>query len=329
VAAPATAPTRAARLGEPATRRERVRRWRGGFRKRETWAAYAFLSPWIIGFLIFMAGPMIISLVLSFTNYDGLRETEVVGWANFEQLLEDPKVRTSLTNTLIYAVMSVPATMIVSLSLAMLLSRVGRRSAGVFRTLFYLPEITPKVAVGVLFLLLFNGQVGLVNGALGLVGIEGPQWSTDAAWVKPGLVLMNLWSVGGTVIIYLAALNNVPRDLYEAAAIDGASPWQQFRRITLPMISGALFFTLIVQTIAALQAFDEAFTAFYGSVASTTYSNDAALFYLIYLFQQAFQFLHMGYASAMAWLLFAVIMIITVIQVRVSKRFVYYEGGDR
>jgi multiple sugar transport system permease protein len=219
--------------------------------------------------------------------------------------------------------------MIVALGLAMLLSRVGRRSAGVFRTLFYLPEITPKVAVGVLFLLLFNGQVGVVNGALGLIGIDGPQWSTDEAWVKPGLVLMNLWSVGGTVIIYLAALNNVPRDLYEAAAIDGASPWQQFRRITLPMISGALFFTLIVQTIAALQTFDEAFTAFYGSAASATYSNDAALFYLIYLFQQAFQFLHMGYASAMAWLLFVIIMVITAIQVKVSKRFVYYEGGDR
>ena len=207
--------------------------------------------------------------------------------------------------------------------------RSGRRSAGVFRTLFYLPEMTPKVAVGVLFLLLFNGQVGMVNGALGLIGIDGPQWSTDGAWVKPGLVLMNLWSVGGTVIIYLAALNNVPRDLYEAAELDGASAWQRFRHITLPMISGALFFTLIVQTIDALQTFDEAYTAFYGSAASATYSNDAALFYVIYLFQQAFQFLHMGYASAMAWLLFLVIMVITAIQIKVSKRFVYYEGGDR
>jgi len=131
------------------------------------------------------------------------------------------------------------------------------------------------------------------------------------------------------VIIYLAALNNVPRDLYEAAALDGVSAWQRFRHITVPMISHALFFTLIVQTIHALQSFDEAYTAFYGSSASATYSSDAALFYLVYLFQQAFQFLHMGYASAMAWLLFVVIMVITVVQIKVSKRFVYYEGGDR
>ena len=314
----------------PATdRRSRTRRWFAGFRERETWAAYAFMSPWIIGFVVFMGGPMVISLVLSLTDYDAIGSTNNVGWANYERLLSDPKVRTSLANTLIYTVLAVPGTMVVSLALASMLHRVGRRSAGVFRTLFYLPEVTPKVAVGVLFLLLFNGQVGVVNGTLGLVGIDGPQWSTDSAWVKPGLVLMNLWSVGGTVIIYLAALNNVPRDLYEAAELDGVSAWQRFRHITVPMISGALFFTLIVQTIYSIQTFDEAYTAFYGSAASATYSNDAALFYVVYLFQQAFQFLHMGYASAMAWLLFVIIMVITIIQVRVGNRFVHYEGGDR
>jgi multiple sugar transport system permease protein len=307
----------------------RVRRWAKGFRERDTWAAYGFLSPWIIGFGVFMAGPMVISLVLSFTDYDGLRETSGVGWSNYEQLLSDPKVTKSLTNTIIYTLMVVPGKMIVALFLASLLSRAGRRSAGVFRTLFYLPELTPKVAVGVLFLLLFNGQVGMVNAALGLVGIDGPQWSTDPNWVKPGLALMSLWSVGGTVVIYLAALNNVPRDLYEAAELDGVSWWQRFRHITVPMISPALFFTLIILTIDSLQSFDEAYAAFYGSSASATYSSDAALFYLVYLFQQAFQFLHMGYASALAWLLFLVIMIITAIQIRVSKRFVYYEGGDR
>jgi multiple sugar transport system permease protein len=292
-------------------------------------AAFGFLSPWLFGFLALTAGPMVISLFLSFTDYDGLRETGNVGWRNYEQVLTDPKLRTALTNTLIYAVLSVPATMIVSLWLAMMLSKVGRRSAGIFRTLYYLPEVTPKVAIGVLFLMLFNGQVGLVNSALGLVGIDGPQWSTDGPWVKPGLALMHLWSVGGTVIIYLAALNNVPQELYEAADIDGASPWQRFRNVTLPMISGALFFTLIVQTIDAFQSFDEAYTAFYGSAASASYSSDAALFYVVYLFQQAFQFLHMGYASAMAWLLFLVIMVVTLVQVRLSRRFVYYEGGER
>jgi multiple sugar transport system permease protein len=207
----------------------------------------------------------------------------------------------------------------------MVLVRVGERSAGFFRTTFYLPVVTPKVAVGVLFLLLFNGQVGLVNSVLEVFGVQGPEWTTDGPWVKPGLVVMSLWSVGGTVVIYLAALKNVPTELYEAAAIDGASAWRRFRHVTLPMISGALFFTFIVLTIASLQVFDEAYTAFYGT-ASAGYSSDAALFYLIYLFQQAFRFLHMGYASAMAWLLFVVIMVITIIQVRVSRRFVYYEG---
>jgi multiple sugar transport system permease protein len=298
-------------------------------RRREALAAYAFLSPWMIGFLVFMAIPMVASLVLSFTDYDALRSPTAVGWANYRQLLEDPAVRRSMVNTLVYALMSVPATMAVSLALASLLSRAGRRSAGFFRTVFYLPEITPKVAVGVLFLILFNGQAGLVNAALGLAGIDGPQWSTDPVWVKPGLVLMHLWSVGSTVVIYLAALRGVPTELYEAAELDGASAWQRFRRITVPMISGALFFTLIVQTIAALQSFDEAYTAFYGSAASATYSNDAALFYLIYLFQQAFEFLHLGYASAMAWLLFLVILAITLVQVRLSRRFVHYEGGAR
>ncbi|MDQ7805535.1 sugar ABC transporter permease [Amycolatopsis sp. A133] len=298
-------------------------------RRRETLAAYAFLSPWMIGFVIFMAVPMVASLVLSFTDYDALRSPGAVGWANYQRLLDDPAVRKSLVNTLVYTVMSVPATMAVSLALASLLTRAAGRSAGFFRTVFYLPEITPKVAVGVLFLILFNGQAGLVNAVLGLVGIDGPQWSTDGPWVKPGLVLMHLWSVGSTVVIYLAALRGVPRELYEAAELDGASAWQRFRRITVPMISGALFFTLIVQTIAALQSFDEAYTAFYGSAASATYSNDAALFYLIYLFQQAFEFLHLGYASAMAWLLFVVILAITLVQVRLSRRFVHYESGDR
>lgn len=280
----------------------------------------------MVGFVIFMAFPMIVSLVLSLTDYDALNAPHFVGWTNYEQILSDPKVSLSMANTMLYTVLAVPANMAVSLFLASLLARLGRRSVGFFRTVFYLPDVTPKVAIGVLFLLLFNGQVGLLNAVLRIFGIDGPQWTTDDMWVKPGLVLIHLLSAGSTVVIYLAALKNVPTELYEAAEIDGASAWQRFRKITVPMISGALFFTLIVQTIAALQAFDEAYTAFYGSTVAASYSSDSALFYLIYLFQQAFQFLHMGYASAMAWLLFLVIMVITVIQVRLSKRFVYYEG---
>jgi multiple sugar transport system permease protein len=309
-------------------RRERVHRWMASWRRRDTAAAYAFLSPWMFGFVFITAGPMIASFVLSFTNYDGIQATRNVGLENYRQLFEDPQVATSMMNTLIFTVMRVPLMMALSLALAMLLLRVGR-AAGFFRTVFYLPVMTPSVAVGILFLLLFNGNVGLINHVLGLVGITGPNWTTDGPWIKPGLVLTTLWALGGTVVIYLAALRNVPQDLYEAAELDGAGRWQAFRHVTLPQISGALFFTLIVNTIYSLQTFTEAYTAFFGTSNAQTYSHDAALFYVVYLFQQAFQFMHMGYASALSWLLFAVILVITLIQARLSKRFVYYEGDAR
>jgi multiple sugar transport system permease protein len=221
--------------------------------------------------------------------------------------------------------MYVPVAMAVALGLAMVLHRVGR-AAGFFRTVFYLPVMTPTVAAAALFLLLLNGQKGLINRGLMLIGVHGPNWTTDSAWIKPGLALTMLWGLGGTVVIYLAALQQVPKDLYEAAQLDGAGSWDRFRRITLPMISGSLFFTMIVLTIHSLQMFDQAYTMFFGGQQNSTYANDAALFYVIYLFQQAFGVLHMGYASALAWLLFGIIILITAVQVRLSKRFVYYEG---
>ena len=239
--------------------------------------------------------------------------------------MSDPAVAKSLGNTVFYTALHVPLAMAVSLGLALLLQRVGRAS-GLFRTIFYLPVMTPAVAVEILFQFLLNGQQGLINGMLALVGIEGPNWTTDPAWIKPGIVLMSLWTLGSTTIIYLAALNNVPRDLYEAARIDGASSWRQFRHITVPMISGALFFTLIVNTIASLQLFAEVYTMYFGNWATQASTTDAVLFYVVYLFQQAFQFLHMGFAWAMAWLLFLVILAITIIQVKFGNRFVYYEG---
>jgi multiple sugar transport system permease protein len=307
--------------------RVRVRRWASGFRERETWAAFAFLSPWLFGFIVFTAGPMIASLVLSFTDYSIVQKTHGVGFDNYRELIHDPKVRTSLRTTLVYTVMVVPAHMVVSVALAMLLQRVGSGLAGIFRTIFYLPVMTPLVAVGILYLLLFNGDFGLINSALGLIGIDGPFWTTDPAWVKPGLVLMHLWAVGASVVIILAALMGVPKHLYEASAMDGASRWRRFRDVTLPMISPALFFIAIINTIAALQMFDQVYAAFFNQ--STPYGTDASLFYVIYLFQEAFTFFRMGYASALAWLLFVVIGLITVIQVVVSRRFVYYEGERR
>ncbi|MCK2217182.1 sugar ABC transporter permease [Actinomadura sp. ATCC 31491] len=292
----------------------------------ETRAALLFISPWIIGFLVFTAWPVINSAYLSLTDYDVINDPNFVGFDNYAQLFEDPKVGLALRNTFVFTVLSVPAHIIVSLGLALLLNG-ATRATGFFRTAFFLPKMTPPVAVGILLLLLFNGQNGLINGFLGVFGIDGPAWTTDPAWVKPGLVLMSLWTVGSSVVIILAALRAVPQELYDSALVDGAGWWRRTLRITVPMISPTLFFLFIVNTINALQSFTEAYTAFFGS-GNTTYSNDAALFYAIYLFQQAFEFLHMGYASALAWLLFLVIMAITGVQMLVTRRFVHYEGGQ-
>jgi multiple sugar transport system permease protein len=292
--------------------------------RRESRSAYLFIAPWIIGFLVFTAGPMVASLWLSFTDYSLVEKARPVGLENYRQLVDDPRVAKALSNTFVYAAMFVPLGVVVALALAMLLLRVGR-AAGFFRTVFYLPVMTPAVAAGAMFLLLLNGQRGLVNQVLGWFGIDGPDWTTDPAWLKPALAVVSLWTVGGSIIIYLAALNNVPRQLYEAAMLDGAGPVRRFVSVTLPMISGALFFTVITHTIAAMQMFDQAYTMFYGPQQKST-ASDESLVYMVYLFQNAFQFFRMGFASAMAWVLFVIILVITVIQVRVGNRFVYYEG---
>ncbi|EMY34716.1 ABC transporter [Arthrobacter crystallopoietes BAB-32] len=294
-------------------------------RRRNLRAALLFISPWILGFLVFTLWPVLYSGYLSLTDYDVINDPNFIGLENYGQMLEDPKIRLALWNTFIYTVFSVPVHIIVSLLLAMLLNRVTGRASGFFRTVFYLPKMTPPVAIGILLLLLFNGQNGLVNGVLGWFGIPGPSWTTDPAWIQPGLIIMSLWTLGASTIILLAALQNVPQELYDSARVDGANSWQTTWRITLPMISGSLFFLTIVNTIAAFQTFTEAYTAYFGS-GNSTYSNDAALFYAIYLFQQAFEFLHMGYASAMAWLLFVIVLVVTIIQMVVGRRMVYYEG---
>jgi multiple sugar transport system permease protein len=301
-----------------------ARRRRG---RRDTRAALLFISPWIVGFLVFHAWPVLYSAYLSLTDYDVINDPNFVGLDNYRRLFEDEKIALALGNTFFYVAIQVPLYIVVSLALAMLLNQAGR-AAGFFRTAFYLPNMTPPVAVGVLLLLVFNGQNGLINEVLGFFGIDGPNWTTDQTWIKPAIILTSLWSVGSSVIILLAALRNVPQELYDAARVDGANAWQRTVKITIPMISGALFFVFIVNSIAAFQTFTEAYTAFFGS-GNTTYSNDAALFYVIYLFQQAFEFLNMGYASAMAWVLFVIILIITLIQLKVSKRFVYLEGEQR
>jgi multiple sugar transport system permease protein len=299
-------------------------RWTPGSRRELGWLVL-FLSPWIIGSIVFTFGPMLWSLWLSFTNYDPLSgKQDFIGLANYQAMLKDRRFTTALTNTAIVTLLFVPTSLALGIFLATMLDRVGGRMSGFFRTAFYLPNVTPAVAVGALFLLLLANPGGVVNQGLSLVGIAGPSWLNDPTWMKAGIVIMMLWSIGGTVIILFAALRNVPKELYEAARMDGASSWSTFRNITLPMISGPLFFCLIINTTATLQLFAEVYAMFFG--ARTGGGNDAVLFYVIYVFRQAFEFFKMGYASALAWVLFLVIALITVIQFRVGRRFVYYEG---
>jgi multiple sugar transport system permease protein len=294
------------------------------YNRREAIAGYLFITPWLVGFLVFTLGAMAYSLYISFSYYNLAKNTtRPAGLANYQALIDDPKVALALKNTLFYAVMAVPLEICFALLLAALLNKVGR-GAGVFRTLYYLPKMTPSVATAAVFFLLLNGNTGAINKGLGLLGINGPQWLIDPNWVKPSIVLMTLWGVSGTMVIFLAALKNVPRELYEVASLDGAGPVQQFFTVTVPMISSAIFFNVIVLTIAALQVFDQAFLLFWRD--QNNASPESSLFYGVYLFQQAFRQFDFGFAAAMAWLLFVLIMIITAVQVRFGNRFVYYEG---
>ena len=295
-------------------------------RRSELLWAILFISPWIIGFVVFTAGPIVWSLAISFMEYDPLRgDAEFVGLENYERLTRDSRIRLSLTNTAYFTLFNVPGTIIIGLFLAMLLNRVSGRLAGIFRTIFYLPNVTPAIAVGTLFLMILNGHSGLLNQLLRAVGLPGPSWLTDPDWIKPGIIIMMLWTTGATVIILFAAMKNVPLEMYEAAKIDGANAWQQFRNITVPFISGPLFFVVVINTIASLQIFAEVFAMFQGRNVGGS-AERASLFYVIYLFERAFQSFDFGYASAMAWLLFGIILVITLIQQRLSKRWVYYEG---
>ncbi len=296
--------------------------------RSETIAGLLFISPWIIGFLVFTVISMSYSLILSFTNYDLVTNSmSPVGAANYARLFDDPRVLTSLGNTFTYAIMAVPVELAMAMLMALVLNSV-KRGAGLFRIIYYLPKMTPAVATAAVFLLLLNGNQGAINKALAAVGIQGPQWLLDPAWVKPSIVMMSAWAVAGSAVILLAALQSVPNDLYESASLDGAGPWSRFVRITIPMISPTLFFLIITLSITALQVFDQAYLLFYRDGADSA-APEAALFFGVYLYQQAFQQFNFGLAAAMAWLLFIIIMLITVVQLTVGNKLVYYESGDK
>jgi multiple sugar transport system permease protein len=280
-----------------------------------------FISPWLIGFLAFRLYPFFASLYYSFTFYPILKSPHWVGFDNFRNLLSDARFLTSLWNSSYYAVFAVPLGAIVGILLAMLLN-MRVRGLSAFRTIFFLPSITPVVATSIVWLWMFNPRSGIINFILSLVGISGPAWMGDPDWSKPALVLMSLWGLGGAVVIYLAALQDVPRDLLEAADLDGANNGQKIRHVTLPMISPVILFNVITGLIAAFQLF----TQVHVMTGGTGSPADSTLMISIYLWQTAFQFFKMGYAAAQAWVLFLIIVFFTMILFRISGRLVYYGG---
>ncbi len=291
-------------------------------RRREAIEGVLYLSPWIIGFLVFVAGPLLASIYLSFTKYNVLRPPEFIGLQNYVYAFtKDELFLPSIWRTFYYALLLVPLAMIGSLLAAVLLNQ-NLFGLTVWRTLYFLPTLTPLVAAALLWRWMLNPDVGLVNYLLAKVGIDGPGWLSSTTWAIPALVLIGLWgSVGGSrMIIFLAGLQDVPKELLEAAEIDGAGTWSKFRNVTLPLITPTVFFNLVLGIIFALRTFETAFVATNGGPARATW------FISLHIYQNAFVSFDMGYASALSWLFFVVLFVFTYIQFRTSASWVYYAG---
>ena len=303
-----TLPKRRSWLGSPIQRREAIE-------------GYLWILPWVFGFLIFSLGPILASFYLSFTQYKIGGTPEWIGLANYaEAFFTDKLFWPSLGRTGYYAVATVVLGVLFSLLAAMLLNQ-EIKGKSVFRALYYLPSLTPIVAMAILWRWLLQPQVGLVNTMLGQVGIDGPGWLTDKTWAIPSMILIGLWSSvgGGRMIIFLAGLQGVPKELHESAQIDGAKFLQRFLNITLPMISPVILFNLILGVIGSFSVFSVAYIATEGG------PNYGTWFYMLHLYHNAFSYFQMGYASALAWIFFLLIFILSFIQIKLSNRWVYYE----
>jgi multiple sugar transport system permease protein len=283
---------------------------------------WLFASPWIVGFVLFTLGPMLASAVMAFMKWDLLSSPTYTGLDNFRQALADPLVRQALKVTTLYAVISVPLNVVLGLGLALLLNS-GIRGLRFYRTAYFLPSVLSGVAVALLWRWVFENQFGLANTLLSYIGLRGPNWLGDGDWALPALILMNVWAIGGGMIIYLAGLQGIPTELYEAAEVDGASWWQRLWKITLPLVTPALFFQLVIGVIQALQVFTQPYVMTGGGPYNST------LFYVLYLYQNAFKYFQMGYASALAWILFAYILVLTLMIFRSGDSWVHYEGQTR
>ncbi len=288
--------------------------------RREWLEGWLFAAPFVIGFLLFTAGPMVFSLYLVTQQWDMLSPSQFVWLENVRRLFQDPLLLTSLTNTAVYTFVSVPLQLILAFLLAFALNQ-RLRAQSLYRTVFYLPSIVPAVATAVVWRFLFNPDFGLINTLLGVFGIPTIRWLFDPTWAKPALILMSLWGIGPDMVILLAALQNVPQELLEAAEIDGADAFRRLRTIIIPMVSPAIFFCLVMGIIGTFQVFTSAFVMTSGGPQNST------LFMVLYIYKHGFQMFDMGYGATLSWLLFCIIMAFTLLQLKLGRGWVYYEAS--
>lgn len=290
-----------------------------GLRRKKAIEGYLFASPWILGFFIFTAGPMIASLFLSFCRYDVLTTLEWIGLRNYKEIFNSDLFWKALYNTLYWVIIGVPLRQLMALILA-LLNNQQIRGKPLFRTIFYIPSVVSGVALAMLWVWLFEPSVGLINTLLRFLGVNNPPlWLGSEEWSKPALIIMSLWGVGQGMVIYLAGLQDIPQQLYEAAEIDGAGVWYKFWKITIPLLTPSIFFNFIMGVIGSFQVFTQAYVMTRGGPLYSTY------FYVLYIYDEGFQYMHMGYASALAWILFLIILFFTLLQLKSSGRWVVYE----
>jgi len=290
---------------------------------QEYLAFYLFASPWLLGLLCLTIGPMIASLVLSFAEYPVITPAKWVGFRNYIKLFTDDKlVWQALKVTFLYSLGAVPLILCTSFMVAFLLNQ-SIRGVRFLRTIYYMPAVISGVPVAVLWMWLLNPQFGLINNVLASVGISGPDWFFSKSWVIPAFIMIGLWGMGVTMVVFLAGLQNIPAHLYEAAKMDGAGAWSRFRHVTLPMMSPVILFNLIIGVIDSFQIFTPALIITGGG------PDNASLFYGLLLYNNAFRYLKMGYASALAWLMFVIILLLTALVFRLTGNWVYYEGVNR
>jgi multiple sugar transport system permease protein len=295
-------------------------------RRQRLWGLL-FVSPWIFGFLAFTFFPMAASLIMSFTDYRlNTLDTPVsfVGIRNYANILTDPLVATSLTATMRFAVLALPLAIVLPVALAALMNSKWLIGKPLFRTLFYMPYMIPVVSAVAIWGGMLNSQSGWINRGLGLIGITGPDWLNDIGWIYPAMNIIGLWGVGNAMLLTLSAMQGVPTELYEAAEVDGAGPWSRFRNITLPMISPVIFYNLVLSVIGLLRYFEIPYILSQG----TGRPGGATMFFNIHLYKTAFVFGDMGYGSALAWMLFAIAAVITIVLFATSRSWVYYASGE-